>query len=209
MVGTTLRAQGARELPRPRHVSVKEAVFPFARFRGVDTVLGPEMRSTGEVMGIAADFYSAFWKAQAAAGNTLPRDGRGLRAFVSVRDADKPAVVDVSRRLVAMGFEVLATNGTAAFLAQRGIGATVVRKVHEGRPSIVDRMKNGDVHFVVNTTAGKREIADSYSIRRETLMKGIPYFTTLTGARAAMGAIEASRTGRLEARSLQEYHAGR
>jgi carbamoyl-phosphate synthase large subunit len=207
MVGKTLRSQGARELPRPRHVSVKEAVFPFARFRGVDTVLGPEMRSTGEVMGIAADFYSAFWKSQAAAGNTLPRDGKGLRAFVSVRNADKPVAADISRRLVALGFEVLATSGTAAFLAERGIEATVVRKVHEGRPSIVDRMKNGDVHFVVNTTAGKREIADSYSLRRETLMKGIPYFTTLTGARAAMGAIEASRTGRFEARSLQEYHS--
>ena len=208
MVGKTLREQGAREIRRPGHVSVKEAVFPFARFRGVDTVLGPEMRSTGEVMGIAADFYSAFWKAQAAAGNTLPRDGRGLRAFVSVKDADKPGAAEVCKRLVQLGFEVLATRGTAAFLADHGLPATPVLKVKEGRPSIVDRIKDGEVHLVFNTTAGKREIADSYSIRRETLMKGVPYFTTLTGARAAVGAIEAARAGRPEARSLQEYHQG-
>jgi carbamoyl-phosphate synthase large subunit len=205
MVGKTLREQGVTATPRPAHVSVKEAVFPFARFRGVDTVLGPEMKSTGEVMGIAADFYSAFWKAQNAAGNTLPR-GQGLRAFFSVKDADKAGAAEISKRLVALGFEVLATRGTAAFLADRGVPSTLVLKVKEGRPSIVDRIKDGDVHIVFNTTAGKREIADSYSIRRETLMKGVPYFTTLTGARAAVGAIEATRAGRPEARSLQEYH---
>ena len=206
MVGKTLREQGLRERPQPRHVSVKEAVFPFARFRGVDTMLGPEMRSTGEVMGIAADFYSAFWKAQAAAGNTLPRDGRKLRAFISVKDADKPGAAQVCERLLALGFELLATRGTAEHLAARGLAATPVLKVQEGRPSVVDRIKDGDVHLVFNTTAGKREIADSYSIRRETLMKGVPYFTTLTGARAAVGAIEAARAGRPEACSLQEYH---
>jgi len=209
MVGKTLREQGVREMLRPRHVSVKEAVFPFARFRGVDTVLGPEMRSTGEVMGIAADFYSAFWKAQAAAGNTLPRTGEALRAFVSVKDADKPGAAEICKRLIDLGFEVIATRGTAAFLAERGLPATPVLKVQEGRPSVVDRIKDGDVHLVFNTTAGKREIADSYSIRRETLMKGVPYFTTLTGARAAVGAIEAARAGRPEARSLQEYHRAR
>ncbi len=207
MVGRTLREQGVRETPRPQHVSVKEAVFPFARFRGVDTVLGPEMKSTGEVMGIAADFYSAFWKTQAAAGNTLPRDGERLRAFVSVKDADKPGAAEICRRLVDIGFEVLATRGTALFLGERGLPATVVLKVKEGRPSVVDRIKNGDIHLVFNTTAGKREISDSYSIRRETLMKGVPYFTTLTGARAAVGAIEAAEAGRPEARSLQEYHS--
>ena len=206
MVGRTLREQRLGTVERPRHVSVKEAVFPFARFRGVDTVLGPEMRSTGEVMGIAADFYSAFWKAQAAAGNTLPRSGEGLCAFVSVKDADKPGAAEVSRRLIELGFEVLATRGTAAFLAARGLPATLVLKVQEGRPSIVDRIKDGQVHLVINTTAWKREIGDSYSIRRETLMKGVPYFTTLTGARAAVGAIESAKAGRPEARSLQEYH---
>jgi carbamoyl-phosphate synthase large subunit len=206
MVGKRLREQGLTGTPRPSHVSVKEAVFPFARFGGVDTVLGPEMKSTGEVMGVAADFVSAFWKAQAAAGNTLPRSGAGLRAFVSVKDADKPGAAEISRRLIELGFEVLATRGTAAFLANLGLPATEVLKVKEGRPSIVDRIKDGDVHLVFNTTAGKREVSDSYSIRRETLMKGVPYFTTLTGARAAVGAIEEARAGRLEARSLQEYH---
>jgi len=205
MAGKTLREQGLTATPRPRHVSVKEAVFPFAKFRGVDTVLGPEMRSTGEVMGIAADFGSAFFKAQNAAGNTLPRSGEKLRAFVSVKDADKAGVADVARRLAALGFEVLSTRGTAAFLAERGVATTLVQKASEGRPSIVDRIIDGDVHLVVNTTAGKKEIADSYSIRRETLMKQVPYFTTLTAARAAVGAIEAARAGRAEARSLQEY----
>jgi carbamoyl-phosphate synthase large subunit len=206
MVGKSLAAAGALGAARPQHVSVKEAVFPFARFPGVDTMLGPEMRSTGEVMGIDPDFFRAFFKAQAAAGNTLPTSGAGKRAFVSVRDADKEAIVDVARRLVALGFEVLATKGTARFLATRRLQTTPVLKVQEGRPSIVDRIKDGDVHFVVNTTAGKREIADSYSIRRETLMKGLPYFTTLTGARAALGAMEAAAAGRPGVRSLQEYH---
>ncbi|ACG73345.1 carbamoyl-phosphate synthase, large subunit [Anaeromyxobacter sp. K] len=208
MVGKTLAEAGVAGPRRPRHTSVKEAVFPFARFRGVDTVLGPEMKSTGEVMGVSDDFYRAFFKAQAAAGNALPVAGEGRRAFVSVRDADKPAVVDIVRRLAKLGFEVLATTGTAAFLAGHGIETTRVRKVNEGRPSIVDRIIDGDVHFVVNTTAGKQEIADSYSIRRETLMKGLPYFTTLTGARAAVGAMEVARGGAPSVRTIQEYHGG-
>jgi carbamoyl-phosphate synthase large subunit len=206
MVGKTLAEAGIRPGPRPRHVSVKEAVFPFTRFPGVDTMLGPEMRSTGEVMGVDLDFYRAFLKAQAAAGNTLPPTGEGKRAFLSVRDADKPGAVEVARRLATLGFEILATGGTSAYLAERGIVTTPVRKVAEGRPSIVDRIKDGDVHLVLNTTAGKQEIADSYSIRRETLMKGLPYFTTLTGARAAVGAMEAAQGGRVGVRSLQEYH---
>ncbi len=207
MVGKTLAEAGALGTVPPRHVSVKEAVFPFARFRGVDTMLGPEMKSTGEVMGVARDFASAFLKAQAAAGNTLPTGGEGQRAFVSVKDSDKEQMVDVVRRLVGLGFEVLATAGTAAFMKQRGLPATPVRKVLEGRPSIVDRIIDGDVHFVVNTTAGRKEISDSYSIRRETLMKRLPYFTTLTGARAAVEAMEAARNGAPAVRSIQEYHA--
>jgi carbamoyl-phosphate synthase large subunit len=206
MVGKTLAEAGALGIPRPQHTAVKEAVFPFARFRGVDTVLGPEMKSTGEVMGVAERFDIAFSKAQAAAGNTLPQGGPGRRAFISVKDADKAAVVDSARRLVGLGFEVLATAGTAAYLKAEGIPATPVRKVAEGRPSIVDRIIDGDVHFVVNTTAGKQEIADSYSIRRETLMKRLPYFTTLTGARAAVAAMEAARGGDPGVRSIQEYH---
>jgi len=187
-------------------MSVKEAVFPFARFGGVDTVLGPEMKSTGEVMGIATDFASAFSKAQSAAGNALPFGGPGKRAFVSVKDADKEATIEIARRLVRLGFEVLATFGTSAFLGRHGIPTTPVRKVREGRPSIVDRIIDGDVHLVVNTTAGKKEISDSYSIRRETLMKRLPYVTTLTGARAAVGAMEAARGGDPVVRSIQEYH---
>ncbi len=206
MVGKSLEEAGALGTPRPKHVSVKEAVFPFARFPGVDTMLGPEMRSTGEVMGIDQDFHLAFFKAQAASGNTLPTAGDGKRAFVSVRDADKEGVVDVARRLVRLGFEVLATGGTSRYLAARGIETTAVKKVQEGRPSIVDRIKDGDVSFVVNTTSGKQEIADSYSIRRETLMKGLPYCTTLTAARTAVGAMEAARAGKPTVRSIQEYH---
>ncbi|BDG06603.1 carbamoyl-phosphate synthase large subunit [Anaeromyxobacter oryzae] len=209
MVGKSLAEAGALGTPRPKHTSVKEAVFPFARFRGVDTVLGPEMKSTGEVMGVSDDFYRAFFKAQAAAGNTLPSAGEGKRAFVSVKDSDKEGVVDIARRLVGLGFEVLATAGTSAFLGKRGIATTPVKKVVEGRPSIVDRIIDGDVHFVVNTTAGKQEIADSFAIRRETLMKGLPYFTTLTGARAAVGAMEVARGGKATVRSIQEYHSKR
>ncbi len=206
MVGKSLADAGALGVLRPRHVSVKEAVFPFARFPGVDTMLGPEMRSTGEVMGIDAEFAAAFFKAQAAAGSALPRSGKGKRAFLSVKDSDKAALVDVARRLAGLGFEVLATTGTGRYLAERGISATGVRKVQEGRPSIVDRIKDGDVHFVVNTTAGKQEIADSFSIRRETLMKGLPYCTTMTAARAAVAAMEAARDGKAAVRSIQEYH---
>jgi carbamoyl-phosphate synthase large subunit len=206
MVGKSLAEAGALGVPRPKHLSVKEAVFPFARFPGVDTMLGPEMRSTGEVMGVDTDFAHAYLKAQAAAGSPLPVPSAGKRAFVSVRDADKEAMVDIARKLVGMGFEVLATAGTSRFLGARGIPTTFVKKVQEGRPSIVDRIKDGDVHFVVNTTAGKQEIADSYSIRRETLMKGLPYCTTLTAARASVAAMEASQVGALGVRTIQEYH---
>jgi carbamoyl-phosphate synthase large subunit len=207
MVGKSLAEAGVSSARRPRYMSVKEAVFPFARFGGVDTVLGPEMKSTGEVMGISSDFAAAFLKAQSAAGNALPSGGPGKRAFVSVKDSDKEATVEIARRLVRLGFEVVATAGTHAFLRERGIPSTPVKKVKEGRPSIVDRIIDGDVHFVVNTTAGKLEIADSYSIRRETLMKRLPYVTTLTGARAAVAAMEAARSGDPIVRSIQEYHA--
>jgi carbamoyl-phosphate synthase large subunit len=206
MVGKTLAEAGITASARPKHTSVKESVFPFARFKGVDTMLGPEMRSTGEVMGVAMDFARAFYKAQAAAGNALPKGGPGQRAFVSVRDGDKAGITDIARRLVGLGFEVLATGGTHAYLAERGIASTPVKKVNQGRPSIVDRIKDGDVHFVINTTDGKRAVSDSYSIRRETLMKGLPNFTTLTGARASVMAMEAVAAGQLEVKSLQEYH---
>jgi carbamoyl-phosphate synthase large subunit len=195
---------GLKRSWRTGHISVKEAVFPFARFKGVDTLLGPEMRSTGESMGIDRDFGRAFAKAQIAAGNAIPLKGR---AFLSVRDEDKPAIVELGRRLRAMGFELSATAGTAAALAGAGVAAETLRKVAEGRPHVIDRILDGAIDLVFNTTVGKQSILDSASIRRETLMHGVPYFTTLAAARAAVGAIDAMRQGPLEVRSLQEYHA--
>jgi carbamoyl-phosphate synthase large subunit len=186
----------------PRHMSVKEAVFPFARFPHVDTVLGPEMKSTGEVMGIDAAFPLAFAKSQIGAGTLLPTGGT---VFVSVRDADKPRVVDTVRRLAETGFRVIATAGTQRFLAGRGIPCDKVNKVLEGRPHIVDAIKNGEVQLVINTTEGAQALADSRSLRREALLHKVPYFTTMAGASAAALGIEALLGGQLEVRPLQSY----
>src|SRR5579884_2702135 len=191
-----------RTRPVRSHITVKEAVFPFARFPGVDLILGPEMKSTGEVMGLDADFGRAFAKAQLGAGCDLPQAGC---VFVSVRDCDKPAVVEPCRRLVAMGFSLVATSGTAATLHAQGLPVETVNKVREGRPHIVDRMLNGEVQLVFNTTEGTAAIADSFSLRRTALTNGIPYFTTVAGARAAVQAIAALRAGRLEVAPLQSY----
>ena len=204
LIGKSLKEQGITERPRPKHVAVKEAVFPFARFSDADTILGPEMRSTGEVMGIGPDFPTAFLKSQQAAGNGLPREGT---IFISVRDADKPAAADVSARFAKLGFKIVATGGTARYLRERGVPAADVLKVHEGRPHVVDRIIDGEINFVINTTTGKKEIADSYSIRRETLLHGIPYFTTMSAARASVSALEAASKGKPDVRSLQEYLA--
>jgi carbamoyl-phosphate synthase large subunit len=203
-VGRTLREMGIREVT-PAHVAVKEAVFPFAKFAGVDTLLGPEMRSTGEVMGIDRTFSMAFGKSQIGAGTRLPSSGR---VFLSVQDRDKAGAVAVARALADMGFEILATTGTHAFLHQAGVKVTRVNKVREGRPHCVDRMLDGDVQLVMNTTAGAQAIKDSFDIRRTALVRGIPYYTTLSAARAAVGAIAELRAGRLEVRSLQEYQHG-
>ncbi|GAB4577087.1 MAG: hypothetical protein Tsb008_22530 [Rhodothalassiaceae bacterium] len=184
------------------HVAVKEAVFPFARFSGVDVLLGPEMRSTGEVMGIDASFERAFLKSQIAAGTTLPEGGR---VFVSVRDSDKAALVEPVRLLLAMGFSVISTRGTAAFLDAQGLKVEIVNKVAEGRPHIVDLLKDGAIDLMINTTEGARSIADSYEIRRSALLGGIPYYTTMAGAKAAVKAISTIRSGRLEVRALQSY----
>jgi carbamoyl-phosphate synthase large subunit len=184
------------------HVAVKEAVFPFARFPGVDTVLGPEMRSTGEVMGIDRDYAMAFAKSQLGAGTVLPRKGT---VFVSVREADKAGIVPAMRELVELGFRVLATRGTRRALAEQGIPCELVNKVLEGRPHIVDLMKNGEVQLVFNTTAGAKALADSKDIRRTALMNHIPYCTTLAGARAATRAIKALATGTLIVAPLQSY----
>ncbi|RMG16872.1 MAG: carbamoyl-phosphate synthase large subunit, partial [Deltaproteobacteria bacterium] len=191
-------------LPLPDYYAVKEAVFPFKKLPGVDTILGPEMKSTGEVMGIAPDFPTAFLKAQTAAGNPLPTAGR---AFLSVKDADKEALVGIARRLVDLGFELVATRGTAAHLARYGIGCEPLNKVREGSPHCVDEISAGRVSLVINTTEGKQEILDSFSIRRETLMQDIPYVTTMNAALAAVEAI-ATRAER-SVRPLQAYHAGR
>jgi carbamoyl-phosphate synthase large subunit len=184
------------------HVAVKEAVFPFNRFPGVDVLLGPEMKSTGEVMGIDTDFGRAFAKSQLAAGVKLPRAGM---VFISVRDHDKAPMVAVAKKLIAMGFTIVATRGTADYLNGRGAAAATVNKVLEGRPDIVDSMKSGDVHLVFNTTEGALAIADSASIRQTALAGDIPYYTTVAGARAAVEAIAALRRGALEVAPLQSY----
>ncbi len=184
------------------HVAVKEAVFPFARFPGVDTVLGPEMKSTGEVMGIDTNFEKAFAKSQLAGGTTIPREGC---VFVSVKEGDKETILGPVQRLAAIGFTVMATRGTAKYLAEHGIKVQQINKVLQGRPHIVDALKNGEVDLVFNTTEGQQALADSYEIRRTALMRRIPYYTTIPGAAATVGAIESLREGTLEVASLQSY----
>ncbi len=169
-------------------IAVKEAVFPFARFPGVDTVLGPEMRSTGEVMGLSDTFGMAFAKAQLGGGVILPKTGT---AFISVKDRDKPAMVKPAKTLLALGFKVVATGGTAKYLQEQKIDVQRIQKVSEGRPHVVDAMKNGEIDLVFNTTWGKQSLKDSYSLRRAALMGQIPYFTTVSGARAAVSALQA------------------
>jgi carbamoyl-phosphate synthase large subunit len=201
MMGKTLRELKAPREIELRHVAVKESVFPFARFPGVDVILGPEMKSTGEVMGIADDYASAFAKAELASGSKLPRAGT---VFISVKDEDKPAVVDLAKRLRALGFHIVATGGTHRYLDGKGIPNEHVLKVTEGRPHVVDKIVDGKIDLVVNTTFGKKEIADSFSIRRESLMHQVPYYTTVQAARMAVGAIESLARGQLPVVSLQD-----
>jgi carbamoyl-phosphate synthase large subunit len=184
------------------HVAVKESVFPFARFPGVDTILGPEMKSTGEVMGLDHDFGLAFAKSQLGGGTAVPTEGR---VFVSVRDRDKAAIVEPARKLAALGFTIVATTGTARYLGGEGIEVETVNKVLEGRPHIVDAMQNGDIDLVFNTTEGAQAISDSYTLRRTALTQKIPYYTTVAGARSAVAGIEAMRRGTLEVAPLQSY----
>jgi carbamoyl-phosphate synthase large subunit len=191
--------------PQFDHIGVKEAVFPFARFPGVDTVLGPEMRSTGEVMGLDRSFAIAFAKSQLGAGSRLPRAGT---VFVSVRDSDKPRILDAVRLLTNLGFKVMATSGTQRYLSAHGVTAQKINKVLEGRPHIVDAIKNGEVQLVFNTTEGATALADSGSLRRAALLHKVPYYTTLSGAVAAAQGIKAYLGGDLEVRALQSYFAG-
>jgi carbamoyl-phosphate synthase large subunit len=188
-----------------RHVAVKEAVFPFNRFPNVDVLLGPEMKSTGEVMGLDTSFERAFAKSQLGAGVKLPREGT---AFVSVKDSDKTAAVAMARRLTDMGFSVLATRGTAAAIKQAGLPVTTVNKVLEGRPHCVDKILSGEIQLVINTSSGAQAVADSFDIRRSALTHNVPHYTTVAGARAAVHAIAALKGGTLEVAPLQSYFAG-
>jgi carbamoyl-phosphate synthase large subunit len=201
MAGIPLKSFGLKP-QRLRHIAVKEAVFPFARFPGVDTILGPEMRSTGEVMGIDRDFALAFAKSQLGSGTMLPQEGT---VFVSVREADKDKILGAVRELSDMGFRIIATRGTKRHLESHGIPCDQVNKVLEGRPHIVDVMKNGNVHLVFNTTEGAKALADSKDIRRTALLNRIPYYTTLAGAVAVTQAIKALKADTLKVAPLQSY----
>ncbi|MGF1649466.1 MAG: carbamoyl-phosphate synthase large subunit [Hyphomicrobiaceae bacterium] len=204
MAGKPLSAFGLKKRTLD-HIAVKEAVFPFARFPGVDPVLGPEMRSTGEVMGIDRDFAVAFAKSQIGAGQKLPKSGA---VFISVRDEDKPGILVPAQNLIGLGFTLVATRGTARFLGEHGVACTVINKVLEGRPHIVDAMKNGEIAMVFNTTDGAKALADSKDIRRTALLNHIPYYTTLAGAVAVTRAIAAMRSDVLRVSPLQAYAAG-
>lgn len=205
IMGERLTALGLTEEVTPSHVSVKESVFPFARFPGVDTILGPEMKSTGEVMGMDHAFGLAFAKAQLAAGQDLPMSGT---VFASVKDRDKDAFLDTAAIFRDLGFKIVSTRGTSDFLSKHAISNEPVNKVREGRPHIVDMIKNGEIDLVINTTGTKKAVSESYSIRRTALTMSIPYTTTLAGARATALAIQSMREGTLEVKTLQEYHRG-
>jgi carbamoyl-phosphate synthase large subunit len=201
MTGRTLASQNATREVVPDYFSVKEAIFPFLKFQNVDPILGPEMRSTGEVMGVGRNFGAAFARAHEAASIEAPSSGK---AFLSVRDADKERLVEVATDLVARGFSLVATGGTHRFLAERGIACERINKVLEGRPHIVDLIKNGEIQFIVNTTEGKQAIADSFSIRREALQQRVTYSTTVSGAKALLHSLDFRSSE--DVHSLQELH---
>jgi carbamoyl-phosphate synthase large subunit len=184
------------------HIAVKEAVFPFTRFSGIDVILGPEMKSTGEVMGIDTDFGRAFAKAQLGAGQALPTKGR---VFISVKDSDKSLILALGQQLASIGFDIIATDGTAQAFKEAGVAVQRINKVKEGRPHIVDSMKNGEIDLVLNTSDGASDIADSRSLRQTAVTNRIPYYTTLAGARATVAAILALETETLEVAPLQSY----
>ncbi|MBT4161807.1 MAG: ATP-grasp domain-containing protein, partial [Gammaproteobacteria bacterium] len=203
MVDISLEDQGFTEEVIPEFFSVKEAVFPFGKFPGVDPILGPEMKSTGEVMGVGRSFAEAYGKSQTAAGDTIPNSGK---AFLSVRDADKDQLPEIAAGLIEMGFSVVATRGSAKIIRDAGMEVEVVNKVLEGRPHVVDMLKNHEVDFIVNTTEGKQAIADSFEIRRTALQNKVCYTTTMAGGRAS---VEALRHGSdISVHSLQSLHRG-
>jgi carbamoyl-phosphate synthase large subunit len=201
MAGQSLKSQGVTKEVVPPYFSVKEAVFPFIKFPGVDTILGPEMKSTGEVMGVGATFAEAFVKSQIGASANLPKGGR---AFISVRNEDHQKVVDIARDLANLGFNLVATKGTARALEDNGLTVTPVNKVAEGRPHIVDMIKNNEINFIVNVTEDKKAVADSYEIRRSALQNKVTYYTTLAGAKAAC--IGMTYMQELHVESIQDLH---
>jgi carbamoyl-phosphate synthase large subunit len=203
MVGKKLSELGIITEVETGHISVKESVFPFKRFLGVDPVLGPEMKSTGEVMGIDRDFGIAFAKSQIAAGQILPLSGA---VFISVSDKDKSAIAPIAKQLSDLGFTLVSTAGTAEALTQNGLPVKQVLKVSEGRPSVVDLIKNREINLVINTPTGRKPKVDEASIRSIAVQYSIPYITTIAGAHAAVRAIESLLKGELHVMSLQEYH---
>jgi len=204
MLGETLDAIGFTEEVTPAYISVKEAVFPFNKFREFDPILGPEMRSTGEVMGISDSFGSAFGKAQLSADNALPTDGA---IFITVNDSDKRSVTPIARRFQEMGFKLFATGGTAKHLRGRGVPVETVLKIHEGRPNGIDMMLNGDVQLLINTPLGKESQRDDYTMRQAAIANHVAYTTTLSAANAACDAILSLRARAPSVLSLQEWHA--
>ncbi|MDO8462179.1 MAG: carbamoyl phosphate synthase large subunit, partial [Deltaproteobacteria bacterium] len=203
MAGSSLKKIGLTKERVPKHLSVKESVFPFSKFPGVDTILGPEMKSTGEVMGIDWTFGAAFAKSQLSAFNALPMQGQ---VFLSVRNEDKGNdILETARTFRDLQFGIIATQGTAQFLSANGIKALPINKVAEGSPHIVDALKNGKISLVINTPEGRKSALDSFSIRRTALVCNIPYFTTVAAAKAAAQAICELKRASLEVRPLQEY----
>jgi carbamoyl-phosphate synthase large subunit len=203
MAGQTLKELGFTREIVPKHFSVKEAVFPFLRYQGVDISLGPEMKSTGEVMGIDEDLGLAYAKSQMAAPPPLPKSGN---VFVSVKDSEKQAVIAVAREFVELGFGIIATSGTANALKNAGVPVTKVFKIREGRPNVLDRVKNGDIHFIINTPSGKIPREDEVVIRNAALQQKIPIMTTLRAAHASANGIRSLQKSKLQVKSLQEYH---
>lgn len=202
MSGKSLESLGFTQEVKPKYVNVKESVFPFAKFSGVDPILGPEMKSTGEVMGIGRTFDEAFAKASSAASERFPSSGA---AFISVRDVDKPGAIELAKSLRQQGFELWATGGTAEVLKNAGIEVRPVNKVREGRPHIVDAIKNGEIQLIINTTEGRKAIADSAEIRKSALQKRVTYTTTLAGGVAVSRAIKVGQDQ--EVYRLQDIHA--
>jgi len=202
MVGMKLENLGIEKEVEIKHIAVKESVFPFNRFPGVDTILGPEMKSTGEVMGIDATFGEAFWKAQLGAGQNLPSRGNVL---LSVKNKDKRNVVFIAKKLSDLGFNLIATRGTGKILVNSGLDVRFINKVSEGRPHIVDMIKNGEISLIINTPRGRNPKIDEVAIRANAVQYKIPYTTTISGAQAVVNAIESMKRGNLRVKALQDY----